>query len=86
MSIVVSDGFVVGEAPPEAVRVSLGGVLSRAEVPTALEFLARNRGREPFGSELRLTAHLQGISASGGVQGGSPFHLFEGGVIECSAN
>nr|WP_087573575.1 PLP-dependent aminotransferase family protein [Sphingomonas sp. CDS-1] len=40
MSIVVSDAFVVGEAPPEAVRVSLGGVLSRAEVRTALEFLS----------------------------------------------
>lgn len=39
MSVVVSDAFAVGEAPPEAVRISLGGVLSRAEVRTALEFL-----------------------------------------------
>ncbi|WP_420146114.1 PLP-dependent aminotransferase family protein [Sphingobium sp.] len=39
MSVVVSDAFVVGDTPPEAVRVSLGGVLSRAEVRTALEFL-----------------------------------------------
>lgn len=39
MSVVVSDAFAVGDAPPEAVRISLGGVLSRAEVRTALEFL-----------------------------------------------
>jgi DNA-binding transcriptional MocR family regulator len=39
MSVVVSDAFSVGDVPPEAVRISLGGVLSRAEVRTALEFL-----------------------------------------------
>lgn len=39
MSVVVSDAFSVGDTPPEAVRISLGGVLSRAEVRTALEFL-----------------------------------------------
>ncbi len=39
MSVVVSDAFAVGDTPPEAVRISLGGVLSRAEVRTALEFL-----------------------------------------------
>ncbi|CCA90710.1 PLP-dependent aminotransferase family protein [Novosphingobium sp. PP1Y] len=40
IGIVVSDAFVVGDSPPEAVRISLGGVLSRAEVRTSLEFLA----------------------------------------------
>lgn len=39
MSVVVSDAFSVGDPPPEAVRISLGGVLSRAEVRTALEFV-----------------------------------------------
>jgi DNA-binding transcriptional MocR family regulator len=40
MSVVVSDAFAVSEPPPEAARISLGGVLSRAEVRNALEFLA----------------------------------------------
>jgi DNA-binding transcriptional MocR family regulator len=40
MSVVVSDAFTVSDAPIEAARISLGGVLSRAEVRTALEFLA----------------------------------------------
>jgi DNA-binding transcriptional MocR family regulator len=40
MSVVVSDAFAVSQPPIEAVRISLGGVLSRAEVRTALEFLA----------------------------------------------
>ncbi|SFG37311.1 DNA-binding transcriptional regulator, MocR family, contains an aminotransferase domain [Novosphingobium sp. CF614] len=40
ISIVVSDAFTVGSQPVEAVRVSLGGVLSRAEVSSALDFLS----------------------------------------------
>ena len=40
MSVVVSDAFAVTQPPIEAVRISLGGVLSRAEVRTALEFVA----------------------------------------------
>jgi hypothetical protein len=40
IGIVVSDAFAVTEPPTEAVRISLGGVLSRAEVRTALEFLS----------------------------------------------
>lgn len=40
LGIVVSDAFAVTEPPTEAVRISLGGVLSRAEVRTALEFLS----------------------------------------------
>lgn len=39
MSVVVSDAFAVTEPAPEAVRISLGGVLSRAEVRSALEFV-----------------------------------------------
>jgi DNA-binding transcriptional MocR family regulator len=39
MSVVVSDAFAVTEPAPEAVRISLGGVLSRAEVRNALEFV-----------------------------------------------
>jgi DNA-binding transcriptional MocR family regulator len=40
ISIVVSDAFTVGTQPVEAVRISLGGVLSRAEVRSALDFLS----------------------------------------------
>lgn len=40
LSVVVSDAFTVGATPVEAVRISLGGVLSRAEMRTALEYLA----------------------------------------------
>lgn len=39
MSVVVSDAFAVTDPAPEAVRISLGGVLSRAEVRSALEFV-----------------------------------------------
>jgi DNA-binding transcriptional MocR family regulator len=37
--VVVSDAFTVGDTPVEAVRISLGGVLSRAELSTALQFV-----------------------------------------------
>jgi DNA-binding transcriptional MocR family regulator len=40
LSIVISDAFCVSDTPPEAVRVSLGGMLSRAEVRNALDYLA----------------------------------------------
>ncbi|MGC5799678.1 PLP-dependent aminotransferase family protein [Sphingomonas sp. NFX23] len=40
LSIVVSDAFTVAGPPVEAVRISLGGVLSRAEVRSALDFLS----------------------------------------------
>ena len=40
LSIVVSDAFTVSGTPVEAVRISLGGVLSRAEVRTALDYLS----------------------------------------------
>jgi DNA-binding transcriptional MocR family regulator len=39
ISIVVSDAFTVSGQPVEAVRVSLGGVSSRAEIRSALDFL-----------------------------------------------
>jgi DNA-binding transcriptional MocR family regulator len=39
LSVVVSDAFTVGDTPVEAVRISLGGVLSRAELSTALQFV-----------------------------------------------
>lgn len=39
LSIVVSDAFTVTGPPTEAVRISLGGVLSRAELRTALDYL-----------------------------------------------
>jgi len=39
IGVVVSDAFAVTQAAPEAVRISLGGVLSRAEIRTALEFI-----------------------------------------------
>lgn len=40
ISIVVSDAFTVLGTPPEAVRISLGGVLSRTEVRTALDYMS----------------------------------------------
>jgi DNA-binding transcriptional MocR family regulator len=40
LSVVVSDAFTVSGPSVEAVRISLGGVLSRAETRTALEYLA----------------------------------------------
>lgn len=40
IGVVVSDAFAVTQPPEEAVRISLGGVLSRAEVRAALEFIA----------------------------------------------
>jgi len=40
LGIVASDAFTVSGPPPEAVRVSLGGMLSRAEVRAALDFMA----------------------------------------------
>ncbi|MET0240734.1 MAG: hypothetical protein ABW184_12650 [Sphingobium sp.] len=49
MSVVVSDAFAVTQAPMEAVRISLGGVLSRAEVRTALEYLAHILADESAG-------------------------------------
>lgn len=39
LSVVVSDAFAVTDPAPEAVRISLGGVLSRAEIRNALEFV-----------------------------------------------
>lgn len=40
LGLVASDAFTVSGPPPEAVRISLGGFLSRAEVRGALDFLA----------------------------------------------
>lgn len=40
IGVVVSDAFAVSRLPPEAVRVCLGGVISRQETRNALEFLA----------------------------------------------
>jgi len=39
LSIVVSDAFTVAGDPEQAVRISLGGVLSRAELRTSLDYL-----------------------------------------------
>lgn len=40
LGTVTSDAFAVDAAPPEAVRVGLGGPMSRSQLQTALEFMA----------------------------------------------
>lgn len=50
ISIVVSDAFTVVGPPMEAVRISLGGVLTRAEVKTALDYMSHVLEYETDGS------------------------------------
>jgi DNA-binding transcriptional MocR family regulator len=50
IGVVVSDAFAVSQAPTEAVRISLGGVLSRAEIRTALEFVGHLLEHEADGA------------------------------------
>ena len=45
VSVVASDAFVTGGAPPEAVRVCLGGPADRSAVRSALEFMAHALAR-----------------------------------------
>jgi DNA-binding transcriptional MocR family regulator len=40
VSVVASDAFITDGAPPEAVRVCLGGLADRSAVRSALEFMA----------------------------------------------
>lgn len=40
LGVMASDAFAVDGAPPEAVRVSLGGPVTRPQLQTALEFMA----------------------------------------------
>ncbi|WP_145205066.1 PLP-dependent aminotransferase family protein [Sphingobium sp. B2] len=49
LSVVVSDAFAVGQPPVEAVRISLGGVLSRAELRAELEFVRHVLDEEAIG-------------------------------------
>ena len=47
VSVVASDAFVTGGAPPEAVRVCLGGPADRSAVRSALEFMAHALAESP---------------------------------------
>jgi DNA-binding transcriptional MocR family regulator len=47
VSVVASDAFVTGGAPPEAVRVCLGGPADRPAVHSALEFMAHALAESP---------------------------------------
>ena len=47
IGIVASDAFTTGDAPPEAVRVCLGGPADRAQVREALEFMAHALEESP---------------------------------------
>jgi DNA-binding transcriptional MocR family regulator len=47
VSVVASDAFVTGGAPPEAVRVCLGGPADRPAVRSALEFMAHALAESP---------------------------------------
>jgi hypothetical protein len=45
--VVPSDAFTTGGVPPEAVRICLGGPISRAELQRALEFGAHALREQP---------------------------------------
>jgi DNA-binding transcriptional MocR family regulator len=47
LGVVPSDAFATGGSPPEAVRICLGGPISRAEVQRALEFAAHALKAQP---------------------------------------
>ena len=47
LGVVPSDAFATGGVPPEAVRICLGGPMSRAEVRRALEFAAHALSEQP---------------------------------------
>ncbi len=47
LGVVPSDAFATDDAPPEAVRVGLGGPLARAEIQSALEFAAHALRERP---------------------------------------
>ncbi len=47
IGIVASDAFAIGNTPPEAVRVCLGGPADRSKIRGALEFMAHALGATP---------------------------------------
>jgi DNA-binding transcriptional MocR family regulator len=47
LGVVPSDAFATDGSPPEAVRICLGGPISRAEVQRALEFAAHALKAQP---------------------------------------
>ena len=47
LGVVPSDAFVAAGAPPEAVRVGLGGPVTRAQVERGLEFMAHALDTKP---------------------------------------
>jgi DNA-binding transcriptional MocR family regulator len=47
LGVVPSDAFATGVTPPEAVRICLGGPISRTEVQRALEFAAHALKEQP---------------------------------------
>lgn len=47
LGVVGSDAFTVGGAPPEAVRVCLGGPISRESLASALGYMAHSLGEAP---------------------------------------
>jgi DNA-binding transcriptional MocR family regulator len=47
LGIVCSDAFTVNGAPPEAVRICLGGPISRANLTSALGYMAHALGEAP---------------------------------------
>lgn len=50
IGVVASDAFAVGVAPPEAVRICLGGAVDRAGVRRALDFMTHLLQRSPEAS------------------------------------
>jgi DNA-binding transcriptional MocR family regulator len=47
LGVVASDAFTAAGAPPEAVRVGLGGPVTRTQVERGLEFIAHALERQP---------------------------------------
>ena len=47
LGVVASDAFTAGGAPPEAVRVGLGGPVTRSQIQRGLEFMAHALAQEP---------------------------------------
>lgn len=47
LGVVASDAFTAGGSPPEAVRVGLGGPVTRAQIERGLEFMAHALEQQP---------------------------------------
>ncbi|MFD0936972.1 PLP-dependent aminotransferase family protein, partial [Methylobacterium trifolii] len=47
LGVVASDAFCAAGPAPEAVRICLGGISTRAEIGQSLEVLAHALGRSP---------------------------------------